>query len=210
MADLLSRLPHKQEIAPGLTLFKAWVNGDDFTRAIEQIIKLAPLRNMMTPMGHASKVAMSNCGPLGWVSCIQGYQYSSTDPLSGKPWPSLPRHFSKLAQHLAQEVGINHFYPDACLINKYEIGVGMGKHQDRDELNFHWPIVSLSLGLPAIFQVSGNQRNGKNINMLLEDGDVLVIHGPARRFFHGIRPLKIDPLQPTLHHRYNLTFRRAK
>jgi alkylated DNA repair protein (DNA oxidative demethylase) len=211
MADLFSNQPpHKQEIAPGLTLFKSWVNGDDFIPVIEHAIKLAPLRYMMTPMGYASKVAMSNCGPLGWVSDAQGYQYSSTDPLSGDPWPALPHVLVKLAQELAQHVGTHDFQPDACLINKYEVGIGMGKHQDQDEWSFQWPIVSLSLGLSAIFQVSGNQRNGNNINMLLEDGDVLVMHGPARQFFHGIRPLKADPLQPTLHHRYNLTLRRAK
>ncbi len=211
MADLFSPLiPHKQEIAPGLTLFKAWVNGAEFTQTIENILTLSPLRHMMTPMGYESKVAMTNCGPFGWTSNMQGYQYLPSDPLLGTPWPDLPELFSKLAQQVATDVGLESFQPNACLINKYKIGVGMGKHQDRDELDFHWPIVSVSLGLSAVFQVSGNQRNGKNINILLENGDVLVIHGPARQFFHGIRPIKADPVQPNLHHRYNLTFRRAQ
>ena len=210
MADLFShQQPSQQEIAPGFTLLKGLVNGAEFTPLIQHIIKLAPVRHMMTPMGHASKVAMSNCGPMGWVSDQQGYRYSPCDPITQLPWPNLPKPFSKLAQRAAKLVGINDFTPDACLINHYEIGVGMGKHQDIEEADFRWPIVSVSLGLSAIFQVSGAKRTGNNINILLEDGDVLVIHGQARRFYHGIRALKVDPLQPTLAHRYNLTLRKA-
>ncbi len=210
MADLFSsQQPSQQEIAPGLTLLKGLVSGPEFVPLIQHIIKLAPLRHMMTPMGHASKVAMSNCGSLGWVSDQQGYRYSPCDPTTGLPWPNLPQPFSKLAQLAAKMVGIEHFNADACLINDYEIGVGMGKHQDIDEADFHWPIVSVSLGLSAVFQVSGAKRTGKNINILLEDGDVLVIHGPARRFYHGIRALKADPIQPSLINRYNLTLRKA-
>jgi len=210
MADLFShQQPSQQEIAPGLTLLKGLVSGAEFMPLIQHIIKLAPARHMMTPMGHASKVAMSNCGPMGWVSDQQGYRYSPSDPTSGQPWPNLPKAFSKLATLSAKLAGIGGFTPDACLINFYEIGVGMGKHQDIDEADFHWPIVSVSLGLPAVFQVSGIKRTGKNINILLEDGDVLVIHGQARRFYHSIRALKGDPLQPKLRHRYNLTLRKA-
>ena len=210
MADLFSHQhPSQQEIAPGLTLLKGLVSGAEFMPLIQHIIKLAPARHMMTPMGHASKVAMSNCGPMGWVSDQQGYRYSPSDPTSGQPWPNLPKAFSKLANLSAKLAGIGGFTPDACLVNFYEIGVGMGKHQDINEADFQWPIVSVSLGLPAVFQVSGTKRTGKNINILLEDGDVLVIHGQARRFYHGIRALKADPLQPNLTHRYNLTLRKA-
>jgi len=210
MSDLFSsQQTSQQEIAPGLTLLKGLVNGAEFMSLIQDIIKLAPARHMMTPMGHASKVAMSNCGPMGWVSDRQGYRYSPCDPTTQLPWPILPEAFSKLAQLSAKMAGIDDFTPDACLVNFYEIGVGMGKHQDIDEADFHWPIVSVSLGLPAVFQVSGAKRTGNNINILLEDGDVLVIHGQARRFYHGIRALKADPLQPNLTHRYNLTLRKA-
>ncbi len=214
MADLFSNQhplqhPLKQEIAPGLTLIKGLVSDNEFVPLIQKIIEHAPLRHMMTPMGHASKVAMSNCGPFGWVSDQLGYRYSARDPMAESPWPQMPESFLRLAQQAAHLAGIEHFVPDAGLINYYEIGVGMGKHQDVDETDFHWPIVSVSLGLSAVFQVSGDKRTGKNINILLENCDVLVIHGPARRFFHGIRALKADPLQPNLTHRYNLTLRKA-
>ncbi len=211
MADLFSnQQPLKQELMPGITLLKGIANEIEFLPHIKRIIQQAPLRHMMTPMGHASKVAMSNCGPLGWVSDKQGYRYSPTDPLSDLAWPKMPSTFFDFAQKAAKEVGIDNFCPDACLINQYAVGVAMGKHQDIDETGFNWPIVSVSLGLKAVFQVSGNARTGKNLNILLEDMDVLVLHGPARLYYHGVQAIKADPLQPNLKHRFNLTFRKAR
>ncbi len=211
MADLFSNLqPIKQALAPGITLLKGRASDMDFLPHIQRIIQQAPLRHMMTPMGHASQVAMSNCGHLGWVSDQQGYRYSTTDPLTNTPWPQMPQDWFAFAQEIAKEVGIDHFAPDACLINQYKMGVAMGKHQDIDETGFNWPIISVSLGLKAVFQVSGKTRTGKNLNIILEDMDVLVLHGPARRYYHGVQAIKADPLQPNLIHRFNLTFRKAR
>ena len=100
--------------------------------------------------------------------------------------------------------------------------------EDKDEIDFQWPIVSVSLGLQAVFQVFHNTdesthlTNLKNTstssqrthqaaqNILLQDGDILVMHGPARLHYHSIKTIKADLLQPNLQHRYNLTFRKAR
>src|SRR6201996_4754539 len=126
--------------------------------ALREIVEQAPFRHMSTPGGHQMSVAMTNCGHAGWVTDRSGYRYDGNDPQSGKPWPAMPASFQKLADQAATEAGFAGFAPDACLINRYEPGAKMSLHQDRDENDFGAPIVSVSLGLPAIFLFGGQKR----------------------------------------------------
>ena len=57
---------------------------------LEAILAAAPLRHMVTPGGFSMSVGTSSCGQLGWITDRSGYRYSSVDPLSGLPWPSMP------------------------------------------------------------------------------------------------------------------------
>jgi DNA oxidative demethylase len=176
-------------------------------RAIEQ---QAPFRHMVTPGGHRMSVAMTNCGCYGWVTDRTGYRYDANDPESAKPWPAMPPSFCQLATQAALEAGFATFSPDACLINRYEPGAKMSLHQDKDEDDFAAPIVSVSLGLPAIFLFGGLQRSDKPRRFRLDHGDVVVWGGPARLKFHGIAPLA-DGEHPLIgRQRINLTFRKAR
>ncbi|NVK36548.1 MAG: alpha-ketoglutarate-dependent dioxygenase AlkB [Gammaproteobacteria bacterium] len=177
---------------------------------IHRILKFAPLRHMMTPMGHPTQVKMSNCGDYGWVSDESGYRYSQLDPESQRPWPCLPAEFLQLHKYACQLAGLVPFQPDACLINCYEIGTAMGRHRDKDEQDTSWPIVSISLGLSAVFQVFGDSRNAKTKNIQLDSGDVVILSGASRQYYHGVKPVKLDPLQPNLTQRYNLTLRKSQ
>ena len=134
---------------------------DELIAALREIAEQAPFRHMSTPGGHQMSVAMTNCGDAGWVTDRSGYRYDSADPQSAKPWPAMPASFRKLAADAAAEAGFAGFAPDACLINRYEPGARMSLHQDRDENDFGAPIVSVSLGLPAIFLFGGLQRSDK-------------------------------------------------
>jgi alkylated DNA repair protein (DNA oxidative demethylase) len=164
---------------------------------------------MQTPGGKTMSVAMSNCGDAGWVSDRRGYRYDALDPLTGRTWPAMPDLFVTLASDAAERGGFARFTPDVCLINRYEIGARMALHQDRDEGNFTAPIVSISLGLPAVFLWGGRQRSDRPRKYPLTHGDVVVWGGPSRLNFHGVMPVKAG-LHPTLGpFRYNLTFRRA-
>jgi alkylated DNA repair protein (DNA oxidative demethylase) len=155
-------------------------------------------------------VAMTNCGSCGWVSDRRGYRYESCDPLSGSPWPRMPDTFLALAGSAAAEGGFPGFVPDACLINRYVPGARMTLHQDKDESNFGWPIVSVSLGLPAVFLFGGDNRSDKHLRIPLHHGDVVVWGGPARLRHHGVLALK-EGIHGTLGAlRLNLTFRRAR
>jgi alkylated DNA repair protein (DNA oxidative demethylase) len=177
--------------------------------AIECIRTAAGFRHLETPGGFRMSVAMTNCGSMGWVSDRGGYRYTTHDPLSGQPWPPMPVVFSELAERAAQAAGFDGFEPDACLINRYEPGARLTLHQDKDENDFGAPIVSISLGLPAVFLFGGSARKDTQHRIPLQHGDVVVWGGPARLFHHGVLPLK-DGDHPALgRQRINLTFRRA-
>lgn len=177
--------------------------------AVEVVAQKAPFRHMHTPGGHRMSVAMTCCGALGWVSDAAGYRYSARDPQSGEKWPEIPDIIADLARKSSAEAGFEGFEPDACLINRYVPGARMSLHQDRNERDFSWPIVSISLGLPASFQFGGLQRSERAQRVPLQHGDVLVWGGPARLRFHGILTLKDGHHPLTGATRINLTLRRA-
>jgi len=177
--------------------------------AVREIATTAPFRHMTTPGGYRMSVAMTNCGEAGWVSDANGYRYDPLDPETGRPWPPMPELFLSLAARAAAEAGFSNFRPDACLINRYESGARLTLHQDRNERDFTQPIVSVSLGLPAVFLFGGLRRADKQMRVPLAHGDVVVWGGAARMRYHGVLPLK-DGAHPKLGAcRVNLTFRTA-
>jgi alkylated DNA repair protein (DNA oxidative demethylase) len=155
-------------------------------------------------------VLTTNCGALGWSSDAGGYRYTTREPTtSTTPWPPLPPALSSLATQAASQVGYRGFLPDACLINCYLPGASMGLHQDKNERDLAAPIVSVSLGLPAVFLWGGAQRAERPRKLRLVHGDVVVWGGPSRLRYHGVAPLR-DGVHPVVGaRRLNLTFRRA-
>jgi alkylated DNA repair protein (DNA oxidative demethylase) len=154
-------------------------------------------------------VAMTNSGRAGWVTDRSGYRYDAHDPTTGKPWPVMPDIFLSLARRAAAAGGFRGFEPDSCLINRYEPGARLTLHQDKNERDFSAPIVSVSLGLPAVFLFGGLRRNDRPRRLRLESGDIAVWGGPSRLVYHGVAPLADgdDPL--TGRCRFNLTLRKA-
>ena len=200
-----------EPIAPGAVLLRGFAldQAEALIQVTQQVIAAAPLRHLITPGGRAMSVGMTNCGALGWVSDRTGYRYSSTDLISGQPWPPMPACFADLALRAAAEAGFDNFMPDACLINRYEPGARLSLHQDRDESDLSAPIVSVSLGLPAVFLFGGLRRGDRPTRLRLAHGDVAVWGGASRLAFHGVAPLA-DGEHPRLgRQRINLTFRRA-
>ena len=177
--------------------------------ALQAVIAQAPFRHMPTPGGQHIQVALSNCGTVGWVSDRRGYRYDAIDPDSGRPWPAMPAAFLDLAQSAAAQAGFAGFTPDACLINRYAPGTRLSLHQDRDERDFTQPIVSVSLGLPAMFLWGGQQRADRPQRVPLFHGDVVVWGGADRLRFHGVAPVPPGSHALTGEARINFTFRRA-
>jgi DNA oxidative demethylase len=211
MLDLFDTRPPHEHLADGAWLLRAFAldNVAALLTEIKQIETSAPFRHLETPGGFRMSVAMTNCGEVGWVSDRHGYRYTTHDPLTGQPWPPMPALFSTLAERAARAAGFEGFNPDDCLINRYVPGARLTLHQDKDENDFRAPIVSVSLGLPAVFLFGGNSRKDKQRRVPLAHGDVVAWGGPARLYHHGVLPLK-DGNHPDLgRQRINLTFRLA-
>lgn len=200
-----------EALADGAALLRGFAGGEAaaLIEAVSRIAALAPFRHMVTPGGARMSVAMTNCGQVGWITDRRGYRYEARDPVSGAPWPALPDIFQRLAVKAAAAAGYPDFAPDCCLINRYAPGARLSLHQDKDERDFSAPIVSVSLGLPAIFLFGGARRGDRPRRLRLECGDVVVWGGPARMAHHGIAPLAGGAAPLTGNHRINLTFRKA-
>jgi len=204
--------PSREAMAEGAVLLRGFARPLEakLIADIGAIAMQAPFRHMVTPGGYPMSVAMTNCGAAGWVTDRSGYRYDADDPEGKKPWPAMPRSFCQLAGQAAAEAGFSGFAPDACLINRYAPGAKMSLHQDKDETDFGAPIVSVSLGLSAVFLFGGLQRSDKPRRYRLEHGDIVVWGGPSRLFFHGIAPLADGEHAQLGRQRINLTFRKAR
>jgi alkylated DNA repair protein (DNA oxidative demethylase) len=215
-ADLFEAVPDarpsREAMAEGAVLLRGFARPfeAELLPALRAIVKQAPFRHLITPGGHRMSVAMTNCGRVGWVSDSTGYRYDAIDPESRQPWPAMPTVQRRLAADAASDAGFNGFEPDACLINRYVPGAKLSLHQDKDELDFAAPIVSVSLGLPAIFLFGGPKRADKPNRYRLEHGDVVVWGGPSRLFFHGVAPLADGEHAIMGRQRINLTFRKTR
>ena len=177
--------------------------------ALDSVLLQAPLRQMQTPGGYTMSARLSSCGALGWTTDRDGYHYSPLDPLSARPWPAMPDVFLALAAAAASSAGFSGFVPDSCLINAYAPGAKMSLHQDKNERCHTAPIVSISLGLPAIFQFGGFERSDPTQRIALFHGDIMVWGGVDRLRYHGVMPIKPGHHSLLGEQRINITLRQA-
>jgi len=206
--------PHpgtKLQLADGASMLVGFARPIDVAllEAVDAVAARAPFRHMVTPGGYRMSVAMTNCGAAGWVTDRKGYRYQPVDPDSGLSWPAMPSVFAGLAARAAHAAGFEGFVPDACLVNFYEPGARLSLHQDRNERDFGAPVVSVSLGLPAVFLFGGQTRSERPKQIMLMHGDVVVWGGPARMTYHGVKPLADGKHHRLGNRRINLTFRQA-
>ncbi len=206
--------PSCERLEEGAVLLRGFATAEAPTllEEVARIAQAAPFRHLVTPGGYRMSGAMTNCGRVGWVSDRTGYRYNPVDPDTGGTgahWPAMPEMFLDLAVRAAAEAGFAHYDPDACLINRYVAGAKLSLHQDRDEKDPWAPIISVSLGLPAVFLWGGKRRSDPVRRLRLESGDIAVWGGPARFVYHGVAPLKDGQHPLTGAARINLTFRKV-
>jgi alkylated DNA repair protein (DNA oxidative demethylase) len=148
---------------------------------LRAVAAAAPFVAPVTPRGKPMSVRMTAAGRLGWITDARGYRYEPRHP-SGVAWPPIPAAVLSLWRELAAPDRD----PDCCLVNFYGEGARMGLHRDADEGDFAWPVLSISLGDPAVFRMGGPDRRDPTRSILLESGDVVVMGGPARLAYHGV------------------------
>ena len=160
--DLFDNIaPEMEELAPGVFLFRSYVDENVFMDTVKSVTEEIPFRHMVTPGGKKINVAGSSMGQCGWYSDHRGYRYEMSDPVTGKNWPDIPEHIHRIITNAAKKAGFNNFRADSCFINRYEPNIRLTAHIDQDEVDFTQPIVSVSLGVSAIFQIFGETRGGK-------------------------------------------------
>lgn len=192
----------------GFSLFCAALDRQAQAALVQAVLaaaRCAPFHRPETPGGKPFSVQMTNLGPLGWVSDRAGYRYQPTHPVTGRPWPEMPRALLDL--WIAHGGGDQP--PTSCLVNLYRGPAKMGLHQDRDEGDLTFPVVSISLGDTGIFRI-GPAQGGKTSTVRLASGDICVLAGPARLARHVIdRILEGSSTLVPGGGRVNLTLRRA-
>ncbi|THJ30850.1 DNA oxidative demethylase AlkB [Lampropedia aestuarii] len=212
--DLFADSPEEQRVALGpqavVLRQKASPLAAELVARIEDVLQHSPLYQMATPGGKPLSVRTTSCGTHGWSSDPTGYSYVRHHPLTDQAWPEIPAAWSALATEAAQEAGFAQFAPDTCLINQYGLDSKMALHQDRSEQDLRQPVVSISLGMSALFLWGGMQRSDKPAHVLLHHGDMVVWGGVDRLRFHGIKHLTGAPHPQLGAMRYNLTLRRAR
>ncbi|NOD64973.1 MULTISPECIES: alpha-ketoglutarate-dependent dioxygenase AlkB [unclassified Ruegeria] len=173
---------------------------------LRPILKAAPLFRPVTPSGKEMSVRMTSAGDLGWVTDKAGYRYQEQHPKGGV-WPGIPDSILGIWHDLVS----TEREPDCCLVNYYGEGAKMGLHQDKDEADFSWPVLSVSLGDDALFRIGNTTRGGKTESIWLSSGDVVVMGGPARLAYHGVDRIRFGSsrLLPK-GGRINLTLRVAR
>lgn len=172
----------------GFRIFKGLLSAPRQRKLVEElraVVRAAPLFSPMTPYGKPMSVRMMSAGKYGWVSDRRGYRYATQHP-SGVPWPPIPETVLSIWSDLVSDARA----PDCCLINYYGEAARMGLHQDRDEADFSWPVLSVSLGDDGLFRIGNQTRGGKTESIWLQSGDVVVMGGDARLTYHGIDRIK--------------------
>lgn len=172
----------------GFELFKGYLAPDaqrSMVDDLREVLREAPLVQPVTPSGKPMSVRMSAAGRLGWITDRKGYRYAPLHPY-GSPWPPIP---GSIADVWTCVTGLTRM-PDCCLINWYSEDAKMGMHQDADEGDFSWPVLSISLGDEALFRMGNTERGGKTESVWLTSGDVMVMGGDARLKYHGVDRVK--------------------
>ncbi len=190
----------------GFKIYKDFLSQEaqeGIVHALRGVQSAAPLFSPMTPYGKPMSVRMTSAGKYGWISDKNGYRYALQHP-NGTVWPDIPDPVMNIWQRLVDP----HKRPECCLINYYQEGARMGMHQDRDEADFDWPVLSVSLGDEGLFRIGNSTRGGKTDSIWLRSGDVVVMGGAARLCYHGIDRIRFGSSTLLQHGgRLNLTLR---
>ena len=190
----------------GFRIFKGYLNANaqaEILASVRSVAAQVPPFSPMTPYGRPMSVKLTSAGKYGWVSDQSGYRYERHHP-NGTVWPDIPVPVLEIWREL---VGTGRL-PDCCLINFYGEGARMGLHQDRDEVDFNWPVVSISLGDDGLFRVGHPIKGGSTETIWLQSGDVVVMGGDARLTYHGVDRIRFGSSQLLANGgRLNLTLR---
>jgi alkylated DNA repair protein (DNA oxidative demethylase) len=213
-----------ENIYDGITVLRNY-----FDRS-NQLIILSKTRSILahspffTPKmssGTQFNSKLSNIGSFGWVagegikgegyipqSDNKNYRYQKVHPVTGKKWLPIPHTWQEHNKNILDKLFLPYFEPQSALINWYpEVGGKLGMHQDKTEKDLVSPIITWSLGNSCTFKVSKN-KSGESKRLELDSGDVLVMHGTGRMYWHGVMKIHDNVGFTKNSGRLSITFRK--
>jgi alkylated DNA repair protein alkB homolog 1 len=121
---------------------------------------------------------------LAWATLGYHYDWSARAYHEGAK-SAMPRELATLASVFAPGLDAT-----AAIVNYYNEKSTMGGHRDDLEQALHQPIVSLSLGRPAVFVLGGETLESVPVlPILVRPGDVMVMGGSCRLNYHSMARL---------------------
>lgn len=181
---------------------------DEIAALIRQLQKVYPFVHPTMRDGSKFGVRVTSFGDWGWWSDSMGFRYIRKHPTADLPWPSISPElriygvaYMYLAQHHMREIDpaytpeVWHMGKstdawfsavDTVLVNLYGADASLGWHVDKTELDTRSPIITMSLGASALFEV---KLDGVVHKMILHSGDGVVMAGASRNAEHRIAKL---------------------
>lgn len=144
-----------------------------------------------TKGGHPLSLSVTSWGRVGWWGQQGKYLYITQHPESRKPWPSIPVIIMAAIRKALRDVGLDDGMDiHTVLMNYYPPEIGkLGRHQDVTEQDLISPIVTISLGDSCIFNIGTTEYTDKGIDFEVHSGDVVIMSGPSRLAYHGVKKL---------------------
>ena len=131
---------------------------------------------------------------LSWATL--GYHYDWTArQYSDSARGEFPAEVAELAAEIAHACGAGQLRAEAAIVNYYNARSAMGGHLDDAEPDQRTPIVSISVGLSAVYLLGGPTKAVPPLALLLRSGDAVVQGGASRGCYHGV-PLVIANTAP--------------
>lgn len=135
---------------------------------------------------------------LSWAT--MGYHYDWTSRAYHEGTKStMPAKLEKVAELFAKTALLVEgstqvrYTASACIVNFYSKSSIMGGHRDDLELALDKPIVSISMGRPAVFLLGGKTKDCSPIvPIVIRPGDVMVMGGDCRLNYHSMARLLPD------------------
>jgi len=106
----------------------------------------------------------------------------------------IPEYIREICEAVALVMGFDDFRPEAGIVNYYHLNSTLSAHQDRSEENMRAPLVSISLGNPAIFLIGDDTKQTKPQAILLRSGDTVLMTGKSRYSYHAVPKIFKDEI----------------
>lgn len=116
-----------------------------------------------------------------------GYHYDWTNKVYLETSKDeFPSDLSNLVKVIADCLGFSDYRSEAAIINFYPVGTTLSAHTDHSEFFLDSPLFSFSFGQPAIFLIGGTERDHEVSPILLQSGDIVIMSGESRLFYHAV------------------------